>query len=175
MHATEEQKCLQNQERQLKKYIKGKIKETFGFFPNTSISPFQNALQILGNTLIDIYLTRPNNLAFHDLTNGRVMPKASKSILGLSHKFIPVPKTTPHDLSAMLERFEREIHLKAYFAMQPLGNETPKLYVKSTWSPPFRSIPREIDQRLTTFFKAIHPLFKKHKAKITYFHSKESS
>ena len=89
------------------------------------------------------------------------MPKASKSILGLSHKFIPVPKTTPHDLSATLERFKKDIHLKAYFAMQPLGNETPKLYVKSTWHPPFRSIPKEIDQRLTTFFKAIRPLFKK--------------
>ena len=125
VHTIEEQKCLQNQERQLEKNIKGKIKETFGFFPNTSISPFQNALQILGNTPTSIYLTKPNNLAFHDLTNGRVMPKASKSILGLSHKFIPVPKTTPHDLSAMLERFEQDIHLKAYFAMQPLDNKTP--------------------------------------------------
>ena len=45
--------------------------------------------------------------------------------------------------------------------MQPLGNKTPKLYVKSTWCPPFRSIPKEIDQRLTTFFKAIRSLFKK--------------
>lgn len=91
------------------------------------------------------------------------MPRGTKSILGLSHKFIPVPHHTPYDIDAYLSRFERDVHLKVWFAQNPLDNKPPKLYVKSEWRPP--SIPVEVDRRLYAFFRSIRSLFRKKKGR----------
>jgi hypothetical protein len=87
------------------------------------------------------------------------MPKAIKFLLGLSHKFIPVPKFTSSDIEASLERLERDIHLKVFFADEPWDNQPPPLYMKSNWRPNFRCIPREVDVRLAAFFRAVRPMF----------------
>ena len=92
------------------------------------------------------------------------MPRATKALLGQSHNFIPTPKVTPHGdkIEAGLERLERDVHLKTFFAGQPLDpSEQPKLYIKSTWRPPPYAIPAEVDRRLHNFRKSIHRLYRK--------------
>jgi len=86
--------------------------------------------------LHSFYFSSPQYPTFHDLTHCQCRLKLSNSVLGPSHKFIPVLKVTPHVMDANLDRFERDVHLKVYFAMQPMGNKPPKLYVKSKWRPP---------------------------------------
>ena len=92
------------------------------------------------------------------------MPRATKALLGQSHNFIPTPKVTPHGdkIEAGLERLERDVHLKTFFAGQPLDpSEQPKLYIKSTWRPAPYAIPAEVDRRLHNFRKSIHRLYRK--------------
>ena len=107
------------------------------------------------------YFARPTNLAFHDLTPGKVMPPAAKSLLGLSMKFIPTPRYTSHHMMPTLDRFERDLTVKAFWvgdeSLSSLGGETeaPKLYVRSKWTPPPWEIPKEITKRMKPFRRAI--------------------
>ena len=119
----------------------------------------QNALRIYGETLLDKHHSRPTNLAFHDLTNGKVIPKAYKSVLGLSYKFIPTPGKTWSKVEKSLERLERDTHLKAYFAGDPTSVTAPPLRVKSKWRPPANAIPSEVDKRLLAFSRGISSMF----------------
>jgi len=86
------------------------------------------------------------------------MLKAIKFLLGLSHKFIPVPKFTSLDIEASLE-LERDVHLKVFFAEEPWDNKPPPRYMKSNWRPDFRCIPCEVDVRLAAFFCAVRLMF----------------
>lgn len=112
------------------------------------------------------YFARPSNLAFHDLTPGKVVPPAARSLLGLSLKFIPTPKVTTCDLQPSFTRFERDLHIKAYFAgddslISKLGmNEAPKLYVRSNWTPPPWEIPNAIIDRMKPFQRAMKTSFR---------------
>jgi hypothetical protein len=49
-------------------------------------------------------------------------------------KFIPTSKFTTDNLSPTMDRLERDVHLKVFFAhMQDLDEEIPKLYVQCLW------------------------------------------
>ena len=134
---------------------------TYGFTPNLSLSTCQNAAIIVGNSVTWHYLTRPKNLAFHDLTKGKVVPKIAKDLLGLSRTFIPVKKQSIdfRDLEVNLETFERDVSLKTWFAGSPLDHAPPPLYIKSIWRPPPGSIPKEVNNRLALFFKLLRSAF----------------
>jgi len=94
------------------------------------------------------------------------MPKAIKSVLGLSHNFIVNPSFTfDGDFDKMLNRLERDIHLKVFFADEPWDYNPPPLYVKSTWRPKYSSIPAEVDRRLAAYFRSIRRLFVRTKAR----------
>ena len=56
------------------------------------LSIFKNVLIVLSNTDSSCYFPRPNNLAFHGLTKGKVVPLKAKEVLGLSRNFIPTKK-----------------------------------------------------------------------------------
>ena len=116
---------------------------------------------MLGNTPTDVFFSRPQNCAFHDLTQGKVMPKGLSSLLGLSHSFIPTPPSTMpmEDVEATLDRFERDMQLKVYFADEPMDANPPPLYLKSNWRPNPGEIPREVDRRLFNFFRAVKSIF----------------
>ena len=66
-------------------------------------------------------------------------------------------------LDTFLGEFERDTHLKAFFAGEPLDNDPEPLYVKSKWRPPLDSVPHEIDTRLYHFFRLIRSIFIKKK------------
>ena len=91
------------------------------------------------------------------------MPPLAKSLLGLSRKFIPTERFSqgPRELDEGLNRFDRDAHIKAFFAGSPLDNNPPPLYVPSIWRPPPGSVPQELDDRLYRFYKRLRNLFKK--------------
>ena len=136
---------------------------TYGFIPNLSPSTCKNASIIIGNSITWHYLSRPKDLAFHDLTKGKVVPKIAKELLGLSRTFIPVKNQSIDfkGLEVNLEMFERDLNLKTWFAGSPLDHKPPPLYVKSIWRPPPGSIPREVNNRLAQFFNLLRSAFVK--------------
>jgi len=76
------------------------------------------------------YFKLPSDLAFHALTDGTSVPPVAKTILGLSTKFILVPK---HNSRIAFERLEQDVSLKVvYFAGEEETFVKTKLYNKST-------------------------------------------
>ena len=152
----QEEQDIQNKDRQIGQLIRMKVREAYVFLPSSQ-SIFNNACYILHNMSIWYCFARPTNLTFHDLTPGKIMPPAAKSLLGLSMKFIPTPKLTTHHMMPSLNRFQQDLVVKAYWvgdeslASLTSLNKTPKLYVRSKWSPPPWDIPRELDKRLPKF------------------------
>ena len=128
---------------------------------------YRNAVEMMGETPWWYYYQRASNLHFHDLTIGRIMPPATSSLLGLSLKFIPKPTftTSALDMEDNYNRFERNVHLKVFFAgddEDPKENDT-KLIVPSIWRPPGTEIPLWVDARLSRFFSRLSTKFKKRK------------
>jgi hypothetical protein len=139
-----------------------------------SKSTFSTAVEILGNTYTSDYFSRVENLAFHDLTKGKVMPPATAELLGLGPNYIPAPKysTSERDLSAGIKRLRRDMYLKAYFASGSLnekdewdeeaGSNRSKMYLPNPWTP--SSAPSQVDSRLFKFVDEISKLFKSKRA-----------
>ena len=129
------------------------------------LSVFQNAKRIIGDTITWYYFASPKNVAFHNLTNSKAVPQIAKHVLGLSRKFIPVRhhSVSADEMNPSLENFERDCHLKVYFAGNPLDHKPPPLYVKSKWRPPYSAIPLEIQNRLSRFFKKLNIIFRRRK------------
>ena len=57
------------------------------------------------------YLFQPTNLAFHDLTIGKVALKALQSLLGLGLNFCPTPLRPMLNIDKSMESFERDQHI----------------------------------------------------------------
>ena len=99
--------------------------EAYGFVPDMSASVHINARRVLGETPTALYFSQPNNLAFHDLTKGRSIPPATAEIMGLGTKFVPTPERTSGRQAAekALERFERDLGWKVFWAGKPSKNK----------------------------------------------------
>ena len=111
---------------------------------------------------MDSYLSRVQNLAFHDLTLHQKIPKAAAEVLGLGLKFIPTPSslTTKSKAQASAREITRNVLLKAFFAGQEDDDgDIPKLRVKTRWWPP--PVSEEILERCNLFEKEIVKLFSK--------------
>ena len=78
---------LENRRRQIAQSVKEKVKESYGFLPDERRSAKQNALVILTTMEKWFCFCRPTNLAFHDLTIGKVTPRSLQSLLGLGVNF----------------------------------------------------------------------------------------
>jgi hypothetical protein len=106
------------------------------------------------------------NLAFHDLTEDKIIPPAAKSILGLGMKFIPTPPYTTDTITPSLKRLRRDTYLKIIFASDDNSEytqHTSKLYIKSSWDPPASDIPPTIDERIDHFSTNVKQLFQRKK------------
>ena len=138
------------------------MKESYGFLPNERMSAKQNALVILTTMEKWFYFFRPTNLAFHDLTIGKVAPRALQSLLGLGVNFCPTPLRPTLNIEKSMQHFERDLHIRSVFAgsedLLPLSN--PKIYVRSKWTPPSRDHSLSLKRRLRTFRKALKPKFR---------------
>jgi hypothetical protein len=103
------------------------------------------------------YFSRPFNMACHDLTNAHSPPPTFRTLLGLGLNFCPVPRTAKNCMRDSLDRFQRDLYLKIFFAGQTLPPA--KLFVRSDWYPPTETIPAELRVRMRQFRANILRLF----------------
>ena len=64
------------------------------------------------------YFSRPFNMACHNFTYEHPPPPAFRSLLGLGLNFCPTPESTTHNIRDSLDRLQRDLYLKVYFAGQ---------------------------------------------------------
>ena len=121
------------------------------------------------------YFQHPTHYAFHDKTTRLKAPPHIKSLLGNSLKFIPNRKETntwTQFKSSTWDRFNRDIKLKVWFGTDTPDDDdqyNPRMYIKSTWNPPFNvgpkgekhKFPPRIKDRLRRFEGALGKLFQK--------------
>ena len=107
------------------------------------------------------YFFRTTNLAFHNLTIGKVVSKALQSLMGIGVNFCPTPLRFTLNIDKRMERFERDMHICSIFSgsedLIPLAN--PTIYVRSKCKPPAWYIYLALKRRLQTFHKALEPKF----------------
>ena len=108
------------------------------------------------------YFYQPTNLAFHDLTIGKVAPKVLPSLLGLRVNLCPTPLCPMLNIDKSIKRFDRDLHIQSVFSgseyLIPLSN--PKIYIRSKWKPCAWDISLALKQRLWEFCKALEPKFR---------------
>ncbi len=156
--------------RQVASHVERDVRKKYGFAPDTSVSPFRNAARLFDtlppNDINPLHLINlPSNLAFHDLTPGKVAPSNARLLLGMGPKFIKTPKFTTNCILPSLYRHERDFHLKVYFAGSDLDRDKiSKLYVNSEWRPDWHQIPGWVDYRLSKFFNRLKERFKRRRA-----------
>ena len=112
------------------------------------------------------YLSRPSNLACHDLTTYIKPPANLKSLLGLGLKFCPIPKQTISNYSSTHKRFLRNIYIKDIFAgNDPNPNFNPRLYIRSKWEPQPNQVSSITKLRTQRFLSSTVPLFKRRRGR----------
>jgi hypothetical protein len=105
------------------------------------------------------YFSRKSNMAFHDLSTVLKPPKNLRSLLGLSLKFIPSPRTNVPWTAFEDHTFARKLKFKVFIAdHEDDGTYIPDLYVKSRWTPPPWKIPLEITRILHSFKEVVPKL-----------------
>ena len=82
---------LENRRRQIARPVQEKVRESYGFLPDERRSAKNNVLVVLTTMEKWYYFFRPTNLAFHDLTTGKVAPRSLQLLLGLGVNFCPTP------------------------------------------------------------------------------------
>jgi hypothetical protein len=103
-----EKQCHREEHLKITSTITKRIQHTYGFTPSLQISIHQNAQNVLGKMQQSDYSTTVNNLTFHNLTTGNILPTSASLLLGLGLKFIPTPRhnITQKDLDITLSRFD---------------------------------------------------------------------
>lgn len=156
--------------RQVTSHVERDVQLKYGFVPDTSVSPFRNAVRLFGTLPSEDInplhlLPLPSNLAFHDLTPDKAAPSHARLLLGMGPKFIKTPKFTTGCILSNLCRHERDFHLKVYFAGSDLDRDKlSKLYIKSDWEPNWDQLPNWVDYRLSKFFNRLKEKFKRRPA-----------
>jgi hypothetical protein len=102
--------------------IAKRIQHDYNFTPSLQLSICQNAQKVLKEMQQLEYFAKVNNLTFHDLTTGNILPASANLLLCLGLKFIPTQKHnfTQKDLDTTLLRFDQDIGLKTYFLGAPM-------------------------------------------------------
>ena len=155
---------LENRRRQITRLVQEKVRESYGFLPDERRSKKNNALIILTTMENWLYFFRPTNLAFHNITIGKVAPKALQSLLGLGVNFCPTPLRPTLNTDKSMERFERDLHIRSVFSgsedLIHLANL--QIYIRSKWKPPAWEISLALQRSLQTLRKALEPKFRFH-------------
>ena len=105
-----DQADLEKRRRQIARSVKDKVRESYGFLPNERRSPKRNKLLIMTAMEKWFYFCQPTNLVFHNLTIGKVAPKALQLLLGHRFNFCPTPLRPTLNINKSMERFERPAH-----------------------------------------------------------------
>ena len=115
--------------------VKKNCINTYGFVADIDKLKHENVREIL--------LDKPISMYFQTIEN----------CLGL--KFVLQRKTPKNDIERTLERLQRDIRLKHYYAGENMDDETyiPNLYLPSKWKPP--KCPPEMEQMLERFAEEV--------------------
>jgi hypothetical protein len=114
----------------------------------------QHAMRILLEMPITLYFSRPLNIAFHNLcANLTDCPKFLKSLLGLGLNFIPTPRYSNFN-NIDNNRFITDLHTRCWFHGEA-PKSTPKLFVRSAWTPPISDIPTDYRIRIKLFLQSL--------------------
>jgi len=109
----------------------------------------------------------PTNMAFHDLTPGKIVPPNAKTLLGLGFKFIitPTHTTGEGDMFRTTDRLNRDFKLRVFFGgAMDRDVHNSKLFVKSDWTPTDGEVPGWVYARLSKFFRRVRNKFNKKRA-----------
>ena len=136
-----------------------RVRADYGFVPDLTQSVRQNARRVLGETPPAYFFSSPSNLAFHDLTPAGSLPPATKAVLGLSAKFVPIPRDATSKRAALesFERLERDLGWKTYHAGSEQDFIKSKLFVKTSTQPPLP--PPYVSSRMSSFEVELRKLF----------------
>jgi hypothetical protein len=106
------------------------------------------------------YQHRPTRSACHNLCTVIQPPFNYRALLSLGLKFIPKPRyTQSHKINTATIRFQRDIYVKMFMAHTV--TEIPRLYTRTEWTPNIRMVNYNLQDRVNSFNKRIHMLFKK--------------
>jgi hypothetical protein len=121
----------------------------YGFVSDVSRTFWKNRSTVLGAMTPLHYLTRPSNIAFHQLCKSATLPEGTANLLGLGLTFCiesPRPTAQTRQLATSVHRLRRSVRLHALFEKDEnddsaggIGDEgsyIPKLYVPSKCKPP---------------------------------------
>ena len=126
----------------------------YGFFSDHNQPPWHWLTSASSNMHPRCYFSLIRNLAFHNLLTDLPLPLGTWLLLGLSHKFY-IERSLPYpDWSKTFRKILRSIWLRHYHMEK--GNKlsteyNPKLYVNSTWNPPFVPPPSNVELRVMKF------------------------
>ena len=139
---------------------KNKIKKQHGSYltPNTPL--WKNTNEYLEQLPCQQYYSGIRNMSFHNLCTHNDPPEGVKQLLGLGLKFcIQSRRPQQNTINTAINRLERDTRLRYRFAeaddtdLQMEGDYDPKLYIKSTWNPPYAS--KDVEERLQNFHAAL--------------------
>ena len=165
-----ERKQREEQLEAIVKRVDARILSKYNCYIDTNTSAFGNATRILGETHSQLVLSKLTNLAFHDLTDGKV-PAGSNILLGLGQKFIPTPRFTTgiKEMNENLFRFRRDLYRATFWGDEEEKTaapvQQPKVKLPSEWTPSESEIPTEVSIRVLRFFNELEKLYSKRAAR----------
>jgi hypothetical protein len=119
---------------------------------------------MLAETPFWFYQTKPTNSTCQNLCTTIPPPDNYRALLGLSLKYIPIPRYTNHNnLIGWTDRFRQDMYTKMFLAHT--ATSIPRLYVRSDWTPPVHMVNYNLQYRVNNFIKRIFTIFTKKKAR----------
>ena len=108
-----------------------------------------------------LLLSRPRNLACHNLCTYLQPPKNHHSLLGLGLNFCPKPKNTTGlvDFQPVADRFCRDLYTQMVFAGSPDDYNPKQLFIRTDWEPDRNTVPVEFRARVAYFLKQLKASF----------------
>ena len=127
---------------------RNEIIRTYGFVADPSKTVTVNAITQIARLPPWLYYSRPQHMAFHNLTQNLRLPTNLKSLLGLGLNFCLREKALVGKKAIDYDRFRKNFFTKIFFAEEE--QEIPPLFLQSKWEPPPSLIP--IEARMATSF-----------------------
>jgi hypothetical protein len=132
------------------------ITTTFGFCGDYTISLGENAEKLLACMPNWLYLSRPNNLAYHNLCYSYTsLPPGVRSVLGIGLNFIPQCSNIRSEVAVDLQRLSTDVRRAFFFAGKGKQlTDKGSLTIRSEWQVPPSERNANLEMRLHKFTSA---------------------
>ncbi|KAL3780396.1 hypothetical protein ACHAWO_009110 [Cyclotella atomus] len=161
-----ERRRISSQRIQRQSLVNREVERRYGFVPDTTQTAFQNAVNLRANSRVDaahpLPLPMPTNMAFHDLTPGKIVPTNAKTLLGLGSNLSSLPPTRPARVICSAPLTDSDFKLRVFFGgAMDRDVHNSKLFVKSDWTPTDGEVPGWVFARVSKFFCRVRNKFNK--------------